>query len=469
MTIIEKQVPLTLCEDPIPYAYDEVPKLTAEDYRARLTRLWNMPQTLAFDYIVIYGDREHFSNIHYFTGYDPRWEESLLILRRDAFPVLLVGNEGLGYTASLTAQVEVQMFQTFSLMGQPNDQRSKKLTEIFRDCGIGPSSRVGLIGWKTYDPANFRGLGLVSDVPSYIVNMLELIVPEDRIVNATDLLSDCEYGLKHHMDAKEIIQCEVNGTYISRGVYHLLKNVRPGMSETEASRLLMLDGQPLNMHPNINFGRNATLSLMSPMPDSRLDYGMPMGVGYGMRGSLVHKKGLYLRSRADLPEGMEGYVDDFLKPYFACVVRWYEMMKIGTCCGDIYDMVDEMLGMEKFHITLNPGHLEHTDEWTNSPFQKGSTVKLHSGMMFQCDYSVKFLNPRMAAHVEDGLVLADETLRAQIRALSLTCWARIEARRKFVKEQLNISLPEEVLPMSDLTLVCNPYMADISILLAKGE
>lgn len=75
----------------------------------------------------------------------------------------------------------------------------------------------------------------------------------------------------------------------------------------------------------------------------------------------------------------------------------------------------------------------------------------------------------MAAHVEDGLVLADEALCDEIKKLSPTCWARIEARKKFCREQLNIELPEECLPMSDLTLVCNPYMADISVLLAKGE
>ena len=88
-------------------------------------------------------------------------------------------------------------------------------------------------------------------------------------------------------------------------------------------------------------------------------------------------------------------------------------------------------------------------------------------MMFQCDYSVSFSDPKMAAHVEDGLVLADADLREQIQKLSPTCYKRIMARRKFISEELNIDLPEEVLPMSDLTLVCYPYMADISVMLAK--
>lgn len=469
MKIIEKKIPLTLCENPIPCAYEEMPEMTAQDYRERLAQLWNMPQAADYDQIVIYGDREHFSNIHYFTGYDPRWEESLLILERGKLPVLLVGNEGIGYTRCLSAELDIQMYQTFSLMGQPNDERSKKLADIFKDSGIQADSRIGLIGWKVYDADNFKGLPLVSDVPYYIVKTLEQIVTDGAIFNAADLLSDCEYGLKHHVSAKEIVQFEMNATFISRSIYQFLKQVKPGMSETEAAQLLGLDGRPLNMHPNINFGQNAQIGLMSPMPDSRLEYGMPMGVGYGMRGSLVHKKGLYVRNHDELPESSKDYIEDFLKPYFACVVKWYEMMKIGTSCGDIYEMVDTVLGMDKFGITLNPGHLEHTDEWTNSPFEKDSTIKIHSGMVFQCDYSVSFTEPKMAAHIEDGLAVADEALTEEIRQISPACYERIMARKKFIREQLHVELPEEVLPMSDLTLICHPYMADISVVLAKEE
>lgn len=469
MKIIEKKIPLTLCENPLPCAYDEIPQLTAQDYQERLDQLWAMPQSQDYDYIIVYGDREHFSNIHYFTGYDPRWEESILILKAGQTPVLLVGNEGIAYARSLCAKVNIQMFQSLSLMGQPNDARSLHLADIFKNSGINIHSTIGLIGWKTYDAAKFDGLPLLSDVPYYIVKTLAQIVSENKIFNATDLLTDCEYGLKHNLCAKEIIQYEANGTFISRSIYNLLKNLQPGMTETQAAQLLHLDGRPLNMHPNISFGKNALISLISPMPDSTLAYGMPMKAGYGMRGSLVHRKGMYIRNQNDLPNDKKCYVDKLLKPYFACVARWYEMMHIGTPCSSIYDMVDEMLGMDKFNISLNPGHLEHTDEWTNSPFTKNSMTKLRSGMMLQCDFSVSFKSPKLAAHMEDGLVLADAKLREEIRLLSPACWQRISARQKFIQEKLNINLPDECLPMSDLTLACHPYMADLSILLAKDK
>ena len=72
-----------------------------EDYEARIQALWQMPQASEYDTILIYGDREHFSNVEYFTGYDPRWEETLLILPRGGKPSILVGNEGSAISPSL--------------------------------------------------------------------------------------------------------------------------------------------------------------------------------------------------------------------------------------------------------------------------------------------------------------------------------------------------------------------------------
>lgn len=81
----------------MPVHPEEIPVLGKEDYEGRMARLWEMPQAEGYDTIVIYGDREHFSNVDYFTGYDARWEETLLILPRHGRPGILVGNEGIGY------------------------------------------------------------------------------------------------------------------------------------------------------------------------------------------------------------------------------------------------------------------------------------------------------------------------------------------------------------------------------------
>lgn len=470
MNIILKQTDKIPCEHPINYVYEEVPSLTKDDYKCRTKKLFSMPQASDYDYIVIYGDREHFSNIQYFTGYDPRWEETLLLLHREKKPLLLVANEGIGYVKAAPAEMDIAMYQNFGLMGQPNDSRSKKLIDIFKDYGITLSNQIGLIGWKTYREDLFELNTLVTDVPHYIVETLAQVADINKIKNAVDLMADCEYGLKHRVSAKEIVIFEHQGTRVSRGIYNCIKNVKPGMTETEAGELLGLDGEPLNMHPNLNFGdEHVRVGLNSPKFDRRLKLGDAFGAGYGAPGCLVHKCGMYIRDEKDLPEEKKDYVDSFLKPYFACVVKWYEMMKIGAKCGDVYQMVEDELGFDKFGIGLNPGHLSHTDEWTNSPFYKDSLIKIHSGMMFQCDFTVNFQKPFMSAHVEDGLAIADEELQEQVKELSPTCWKRICARKKFMQEELNIELPQEVLPLSDLCGVCFPYMADTSVVLAKAK
>lgn len=466
--IIEKRKTPKLWECPIPIKEEEIPVLTKADYEERIKRLWEMPQAKAYRIIMVYGDREHFSNIHYFTGYDPRWEESLLILERGKIPYLLVGNEGIGYAQGISVKVQIKLYQSFGLMGQPNTS-SDFLESIFREAGLQEADRIGIIGCKKYAGEKHTLKGLITDVPHYIIETLKLILPEERMENATDLMADCEYGLKHTVSAKEAVMFEAAGTRISRGVLHCLKSLKPGMSELEASAYCEFDGSPRNMHPNINFGdKHVSLGLNSPTGTEILAYGKPLGVGYGLRGSLVHKSGMYIRNREDLPKERKNYIEDFLYPYFENVSDWYEMLKIGMSFGEIYEMVDNRLGLDKFGCTLNPGHLTHTDEWTNSPFEKGSKVKVRSGMAIQCDYTVTWKTPFMSAHIEDGLIIADEDLQKKIQEISPSCFKRIKARKEFIRETLQINLPEEVLPLSDLSCVCFPYMADTGIVLARA-
>lgn len=464
--IIEKKIDTSIWDDPIPVIPEEIPVLDGADYLNRIKRLWDMPQAAKYDTIIVYGDREHFSNVEYFTSYDPRWEETLLILSRDRKPCILVGNEGMGYVKRIPYDIDVKFYQTFSLMGQPNED-SDFLRDILKKEVKAGDRKIGIIGFKYYIPSKHTLSGLITDVPHYIIETLCQVVPAESLENATYLMADCEFGLKHSISAKEAVLYEVAGTRVSRGVLNCLKNLKPGMSEMEASLFCQFDGAPANMHPNINFGENnVALGLNSPTDQETLHYGDPVGIGFGRRGSLVHKCGMYLRDKQDLPEDKAGYMEDLLIPYFNNVVSWYEMMKIGTPCGSIYDMVDTELGLKAFGCGLNPGHLTHTDEWTNSPFEKGNTVPLHSGMAFQCDYTVTKNDPFMSAHVEDGLLLADAEMRKEIAALSKSCMERIERRRKFIIEELHIQLPEEVLPLSDLSCVCFPYMADLSVVLA---
>ena len=68
---------------------------------------------------------------------------------------------------------------------------------------------------------------------------------ERGMKNATALMSDCNYGLKHNISAKEIVLFEAAGTKISRGILNCLNHLRPGISGIEASRYCGYPGASL--------------------------------------------------------------------------------------------------------------------------------------------------------------------------------------------------------------------------------
>jgi hypothetical protein len=107
---------------------------------------------------VVWGDREHSANLAYLTGFDPRFEEAVLILDTagQRAPRLLVGNECLGYAPDPAIGITVELWQELSLMGQPRD-RSRSLRDILAGDGVRDGSRVGCIGWKTYSTSLIGG------------------------------------------------------------------------------------------------------------------------------------------------------------------------------------------------------------------------------------------------------------------------------------------------------------------------
>ena len=115
------------------------PPPSVSELGARLARLRAKMEALKITHIVVYGDREHFANMTYLTGFDPRFEEALLIVGPAATPLILVGNECeayLGFSSLHAAgQMRHERFQSFSLLGQPRD-RSRPMREILAEEGI---------------------------------------------------------------------------------------------------------------------------------------------------------------------------------------------------------------------------------------------------------------------------------------------------------------------------------------------
>jgi Xaa-Pro aminopeptidase len=442
--------------------YNETPVFKSQDYLRRIQNAMSITDG-KYTHLLIYGDREHFSNIEFFTGFDPRFEEALLILSNTQKPIIIVGDEGCYYAKKIPYDIEVVTYPPFSLPGQPQEP-AVTLEEIFNLAGISSHSHIGIIGWKQFDMAAFCNKEQF-DLPYFIMQALLNTIDKNQLYNATGIMIDNKNGLRHHLDAKELVLCEISGTKTSRSVHRVLKNLREGMSELEASSYLMIDGDPINVHPNINFSENVFLAIASPTAYQKLSVGDLVTVGMAYRRSLCHKVSFFVKDGSALEQSVEAIYDK----YYSAVTSWYEALSIGKTGGDVYNSVCDIIGTPAdFGIALNLGHLIHTDEWSNTPFYKDSKDTLHSGMAIQCDFTSSFEDMGVSVHTEDGVVLADETMRAEMKCLAPKSYDRIESRRDFMINVLGIRIAPEVLPTSDLPAVFFPYLLDINLVLANS-
>src|SRR6185437_14402166 len=100
------------------------------------------------DWVVVYADREHLANMVFLTGFEPRFEEALLLLGRNGERIVICGNESLSYTAvARLPGLEARLCQSFSLMGQDRSTKPN-LETVLRDCGIASGQSLGIVGWK---------------------------------------------------------------------------------------------------------------------------------------------------------------------------------------------------------------------------------------------------------------------------------------------------------------------------------
>jgi hypothetical protein len=229
------------------------------------------------------------------------------------------------------------------------------------------------------------------------------------------------------------------------------------MTEREAVALLGWNGWPLSCHLMLSAGERARLGLLSP-GDRAVERGDPFTTAFGIWGALTCRAGFVVEDATGLPEPIRDYVDRLVAPYFAAIADWYGAMHIGQTGGGLFEIIARHLGDPFFGIFLNPGHQLHLDEWVNSPIFAGSTIELRSGMAFQVDVIPATGTPYFTTNIEDGIALADAGLRAELAARHPDAWARIEARRAFMADQLGIELHPDVLPFSNLPAVLPPFL-----------
>lgn len=429
------------------------PEIPVSLYEERIARTRERAVDSGYDALVVYADREHFANLTYLTGYDPRFEEALLLLVPDRKPTLLVGNEGMAYSAIIEVDLERVLYQTFSLPGQPR-ATSQPLRALLADAGLQSTQTIGVAGWKYFEPVEADDPDGWIDAPSFIVDTLRGLGCTPR--NANRLFMDPTDGLRALNEVEQLARFEFATTHSSQFVRNLLFSVQPGLTELETVPLMRLNGLPLSCHPILVAGPRTDFFIPSPSAYT-LREGDPIFTAAGVWGGNTARAGFLVEDERGLPESVRDYVDKLVAPYFAAIVEWYETVGIGVTGGELWSVINRHLSDPFFGVGLNPGHLLHLDEWLSSPIFEGSEIALRSGMMLQVDVIPLTHTAYHMSNVEDGIALADEVMRGELARRYPEAWSRIQARRDFMERALGITLKPEVLPFSNLPAYLPPY------------
>lgn len=409
------------------------------------------------DFLFLYADREHGGNFGYLTGYEPRFEEAVLVIHQNGKACLLLGNESLKMGEYARIKSEVIHVPHFSLPNQPMET-THTLTELIRQAGIKEGMQGGVAGWKLFTSRQENNEAIF-DVPHFLVSAVQEIVGEaGGIRNSSDLFIHPGYGVRTRVNANEAAHYEYGASNAAACIMRLMEELDVGMSELELARFLNPGAQPLSVQTICATGERFTNAVTAPR-DKCTGLGDKFSMTIGLKGGLTCRTGFVALTQADLPEQQKGYLEHVVKPYYAALATWYSTICTGITGREIYEAIERTIPKETFGWTLNPGHFTSGEEWLSSPFYQDSDIRLESGMMLQMDIIISV--PGYAgANAEDGILLADEGLRKQIANEYPDMWRRMQNRRKYMTEALGIPVSEEVLPMSGLCGYLRPYLLE---------
>ena len=438
-----------------------------EEYQDRLGRLRERMASARLTHLLIYGDREHSANLLYLTGFDPRFEEALLIIGPAASPLLVVGNECEGYLPVsplyVHGQLRAEVYQPFSLLNQPRD-KSRQLSEILAGEGINGDSSVGCIGWKYFGDAEHPSAQHAIEIPAYIVDSARELAGRERVRNASAMLMSPRNGMRTIASAAEIAYFEYTNVIAAEGIKRMMFGMREGMADNELMALGQINGVPLGCHPTLATGAHWQQGLYSPTGQP-IQRGYPLSTNICYWGSNICRAGWIAESAADLPADAQDYIEKFAGIYMEVVADWFELLTIGRRGHDLWQLIDDRLPFAEFGVFLNPGHLIHYDEWLSSPIYEGSDLPLQSGMVMQVDI-IPFSKTYGSSRIEDGVVLADQALRDQLAQTYPAMWGRMQARRRFMMDTLGFRLPAEILPLSNIPGIVPPFFLAPNTVLA---
>jgi Xaa-Pro aminopeptidase len=437
------------------------PPTSIDEYTSRLRALTDAAGS---DWVAVYGDREHFANLLYLIGFDPRFEEALLLLGPDERRVLLLGNEGVLYAAIVAVPVEIALCQSFSLPAQPR-QTAPNLAAVLREVGLKAGDRVGVVGWKYLEPAETDDPRAPAFVPAAIVRDLRRVTGGDP-VDLTSLLLHPVDGLRARNSAAMIAFAEAAATRSAEAVLRIVRGVEPGMSEREMAALMGYAGEPMTIHPVIASGaRGEPINGLRSATSRRIGRGDGAVAAVGFWGSLCCRAGLV----GDGPD--EEFLATVVRPYYATLATWYATARVGVTGGEVEAAIAAALAENgaPFGSLLNPGHLTGHDEWLHSPVRPGSSEPLRSGALFQADIIPTPLPPGIVLNCEDTVALADQALRDELARDHPDLWRRVTARRAFMQDELGLTLSPDLLPLSPAAAYLPPFwLADDLVCTVAG-
>ena len=432
------------------------PALSLAECTARIAALRAAMARRGLAAMVVYGDREHAANLLWLTGFDPRFEEALLVVTPSAM-VLMLGNECLPYAqvSPLVAAGEVQLVHvpSLSLISQPRGGR--RIADALADA-VPAGAQVGVAGWKYFGADEVDDPAAALDLPAYLADPLRAIA--GRVTAAADLLMHPVHGLRARVDAAEIARLEFANDMAARAVRRMVAALREGMTDFEAVQAAAIGGLPLGCHTTFACGDRADQGMGSPTGQV-LRAGSPVSFNVCHWGANVCRAGWLARGPQDLPLAAQDYLPVFAGPYVAAMSAWCSMMRPGVSGGAVWARMMAMLPPAVFGVTLNPGHLIGSDEWLSSPIFEGSDMPLASGMAMQMDV-IPGHPAYGSTRMEDGYVIADSGLRAALARDFPEVAARCARRAGFMRAVIGMDVPPDLLPLADTCGIVAPWLLD---------
>lgn len=427
---------------------------TLADYLMRLAEVRETALAEKLEAVVIYADREHAANLHWLTGFDPRFEEAVMVITPgDA--LLILGNECLPYAAvSPLVQdgaLRVAHCAALSLPSQPRG--GARLADIL--AGVLPEGgTIGAVGWKWFDADEVENPRTALDIPAFLADPLR--ARADHVHNVTDLFMHPAHGLRARVDVEEIVRLEFANDMAARALRRMVFAFREGMTDFAAIEAARLGGLPLSCHLTFATGARAGQGLSGPTGQV-LRKGSPISFNIAHWGSNICRAGWVARGAKDLPAPARDYVEEFVLPYIQAMSDWCEHMRPGVTGGAVWQRMRETLPHERFGVDLNPGHLIGLDEWVSSPIAEGSRIPLAPGMAMQSDV-IPGHPVYGSTRMEDGYVIVDSNMHSDLHDRYPDVAERCAKRRSFMREVIGMDVPYTLLPLADTCGIVAPFL-----------